>query len=55
MNGNCYPCDKNCASCSVSAPSVCLSCYQNGYISNGTCNTCNSSSNCLTCSSTNTT
>ncbi len=54
-NGICYPCSVSCASCTVDAPNTCLSCYQNAFISNGTCKVCNSSSNCLTCSSTNTT
>lgn len=46
----CVPCAYPCLQCASSSPQICLACYDNAFLNQSTCLTCNQSSQCLTCS-----
>lgn len=50
--GLCISCSYPCKTCADNDETQCLTCYSDGYLSNGKCLTCTNSSNCLTCSET---
>mgnify|MGYP002345893056 FL=1 len=49
----CVQCIYPCSKCDPTAPSTCLTCYENAFLNGSTCLSCNPSSNCFTCNQTN--